>query len=427
MKVTHEREGNIVTLNVEVDVEKVSDAMDKAYKKVRKDVKVPGFRKGRVPRRILEARFGKEVLYKDALDILLPQAYGDAIDEAGIDPIDQPDIEDVHIEKDEPCTFTAKVQVKPEVELGEYTGLDVEKEEVEVSDEDVERELNTLQQRHTQLQAVDREEVKDGDYAIIDFEGFMDGEPFEGGSGEEYALEIGSGTFIPGFEDQLVGVKVGEEVEIDVTFPEDYNAEHLAGQPVTFKVTVNEIKEKQVPELDDEFAKEASEFETLDELKEDIINRLKEQASEQINRKFENELVDAAASNAEIDVPEVMIDSELDQMFQSMSMNLQQQGIPLDKYLEYTGSSVEDWKDENRENAEKRVRGNLTLEAIAEKEGITITDEELDNRIAEMAEQNDQEPEQFKQFLMLQGTLDNLSKGMKMEKVIEFLAEKNEK
>ncbi|AZR73383.1 trigger factor [Anoxybacter fermentans] len=428
MKVSHQRlEGNQVELKVEVEVEKVADALDKAYKKVVKEVKVPGFRKGRVPRKVLEARFGVEVLYNDALDILLPEAYSQAVEEIGIEPIDRPVIEDVHIEAGKPFTFTAKVLVKPEVKLGQYTGLGLEQEEVKVDEEDVNRELELLQQRHTQLKTTDRDVVEKGDYAIIDFEGFIDGEPFEGGSGEEYALEIGSNTFIEGFEEQLIGAKVGEEVEVNVTFPEDYRAEHLAGKPATFKVTVKEIKVKDVPELNDDFAKEVSEFETLEELKEDIRKKLLENAKEQARREFENKVVDTVAQNAEIDIPEKMIDDELERMYQTMAFDFQQHGIPFDKYLEYVGSSVDKWKEENRAEAEKRVRASLTLEAIAEKEGIVVTDEEIDNRIAELAEKNNQDPKKFKQFLLLQGNLDNLSYGMTMEKVIDFLVEKNAK
>lgn len=428
MKVSHERlEGNQVELKVEVGVEKVTEAMDKAYKKVSKEVKIPGFRKGRVPRKILEARFGVEVLYNDALDFLLPEAYSEAIDEAGIEPIDRPEITEVHIEKDEPCTFTAVVAVKPEVTLGQYTDLGIEGEDVEITEEDVAKELEMLQSRHTQLKTTDREEVANGDFVMIDFKGYIDGEPFEGGEGKEYSLEIGSGSFIEGFEEQLIGTKVSDEVKVEVSFPEDYRAEHLAGKPATFEVTINEIKEKDIPALDDEFAKEASEFESLDELKNDIKNKLEENAKESAKRTLENKIVDAVAENSEIDIPEKMVEDQLDQMYQNMAMNLQQQGIPFDKYLEYTGSNVDQWREESKDEAEKQVRISLSLEAISEKEGISVSDEELDTKIAELAEKNNQDPKTFKQFLLLQGRLSDLSYGMTMEKVIDFLVEKNTK
>lgn len=428
MKVNHERlEGNQVILKVEVEVEKVTQALDKAFRKVVKEVKVAGFRKGKVPRNIFEKRFGVEVLYNDALDILLPESYSQAVIDSGIEPVDRPEIEEVDIEKGKPCTFTAKVTVKPEVKLGQYTDLDLEREEVEISDEDVNQELAGIQQRHTQLANTDRTVVENADYVIIDFEGFIDGEPFEGGSGEEYALEIGSNTFIPGFEDQLIGKNIDEEVEVNVTFPEDYHAENLAAKPALFKVTIKEIKVKEVPELNDEFAKEASEFETLDELKDDIKNKLVEAANERSLRKFENQVVDTVAENAEIDIPKKMIEDEIEQMFYAMSYNMQQQGIPFEKYLEYTGTSVEKWKEDNSAEAEKRVRANLTLEAIGEKEGIIVSDEEIDMKIGELAKNNNQDPEKFKQFLMLQGRLDSFIDGIKMEKVIDFLVEKSSK
>lgn len=428
MKVTHEKlEGNQVLLNVEVEVEKVTQALNQAYKKVVKKINVPGFRKGRVPRKILEARFGVEVLYNDALDILLPEAYTAAVDESGIEPIDRPEIEDFHLEAGQPATFTAKVLVKPEVHLGQYTGLGMEKAEVEITTEEIAHELELLQQRHTQLQSTERTVVENGDYATIDFEGFVDGEAFEGGSGEEYALEIGSNSFIAGFEEQLIGRSVGEEVEVNVTFPEDYRAENLAGKPALFKVVIKEIKIKDIPELNDEFAKDVSEFATLDELKQDVENKLIKNAEDRTRREFENSVVEAVAEKAEIDIPEKMIEVELDQMYQTMAFSFQQQGIPLDSYLEYTGTNKEQWREENTAEAQKRVRATLTLEAIAEKEGIVISDEEMDTKIAELAKDSEQEVEKFKQFLTLQGRLESLIDSWKMEKVIDFLLEKNAK
>ncbi len=280
-------------LDVEVDIDEVNKALEQAYKKVRKEVSLPGFRKGKVPRKVLEANYGKEVLHKDALDILIPQNYQKAIEEADIEPISEPEFEDFYIAEDEPATFTAIVEVKPEVELGEYTGYDVEREETEVTEEDIMAVLNKQREEQSQLVSVDRNEVQEGDHVIIDFEGFVDGEAFPGGSAEEFTLEIGSGQFIPGFEDQLIGKEVSDEsYEVEVTFPEEYQAEDLAGQDAVFEVTIKEIKVKELPELDDEFAKDVSEFDTLDEFKEDIENRLKEQKENQAKRNLENEIIE---------------------------------------------------------------------------------------------------------------------------------------
>lgn len=428
MKVSHQRlEGNKVELKVEVGVEQVNAALDKAYKKVVKQIRIPGFRAGHIPRKILEARYGVEVLFEDALDVILPEAYSQALDETGIEPIDRPDITEVDIKAGQPCTFTAVVLVKPEVKLGQYTGLGLEQEKAEVTEEQVAKELEMLQTRHTQLTEADRVNVEKGDYAIIDFVGYIDGEPFEGGAGQEYSLEIGSNSFIEGFEEQLIGVEIGNEVDVNVTFPADYRAEQLAGKPATFKVTVKEIKVKDVPELNDDFAKEASEFETLEELKKDLRNKLEENAKERTKRAFENNLVDTVTANAEIDLPAKMVDDEVERMYNEFSHTLQQQGIPLERYLEYIGSSTEQWKSENRTEAEKRVRASLVLEEVAKKEGIEVSDDEIDSKVAEMAERNKQDKNQLKQFLLLQGHLSNLTYSMTMEKVIDFLIEKNAK
>src|SRR6056297_3817233 len=284
-------EGNKVELEVEIEAKRVNEALEQAYKKVVKDIDISGFRKGKVPRKVLEARYGKEILHKDALDILIPEGYREALEETGIEPIDQPDIEDYYIAEDEPASFTAVVEVKPDVELGEYKELGIEKESAEVSEEEIQEEIDKVRNQHSQLVASDKEVVEDGDSVIIDFEGKKDGEPFPGGSAEEYSLEIGSNTFIPGFEEQLIGAKVGEELELNITFPEDYNAKDLAGEEVVFDVEIKEIKEKELPELDDEFAKEVSDYETFEEYKESIKERLQENKEERTQREYENKLM----------------------------------------------------------------------------------------------------------------------------------------
>lgn len=421
-----ELEDNKVELKVEIEPERVNKALDQAYNKVVKDVEIPGFRKGKVPRKILEAKYGEEVLHKDALDILIPRAYQEAVKAAEIEPVDQPDIDDFYIAKDEPATFTAVVEVKPEVELGEYTGQSVEKDEVEVTEEEIDQQLDRLQEQYSQLVATDKEKVEEGDFVIIDYEGTIDGETFPGGSNEEYSLEIGSGTFIPGFEEKLIGHQVGEEFKIDIMFPEDYQAEDLAGQEATFNVNIKEIKEKNVPELNDDFAKEASEHDTLEELKSNIKEEMQTQKERQVEQDYENSLIEAVADNAEVSISDTLIKNELDKMFQNLKMSISQQGLDVDSYLEYMGMDESSWREQNRNTAEARAKNNLVLEEIAEKEGIEVSEEEIDDKVAEIAAENDQDPEQVKQFLQMQGQLSGLVSSMEMEKTIEFLAENNE-
>jgi trigger factor len=319
-------EGNQGKLTVEVDAETFNKALDQAFKKVQKQLNVPGFRKGRVPRQIFEQRFGVESLYQDALDIVLPDAYSNAIDETGIEPVDQPEIDIEQIGKGQSLIFTADVTVKPEVKLGEYKGLEVPKVNTEVTDEDVEAELKELQKRHAELVVKEDEPAEQGDTVVIDFEGFVDGEAFEGGKAENHSLEIGSDSFIPGFEEQLVGVKAGDEKEVQVTFPEEYHAEELAGKPAVFKVKVHEVKQLVLPELDDDFAVDVDdEVETLDALKEKIENRLKDEKEHTAKHEVENAVIEKAAENAEIDIPEVMIDNEVERMVKEFDQRLQQQ------------------------------------------------------------------------------------------------------
>lgn len=418
-------EGNKVELKVEIEPERVNKALEQAYRKVVKNVTIPGFRKGKAPRRVLEARYGKEVLHKDALDILIPSAYIQAVKAAEIEPIAQPEIDNLYLAENEPATFTAVVEVKPEVELGQYTDLGIEKEEVEVTEEAVLEELKRLQEQHSQLENSDKEIVEDGDFVVIDFEGTIDGEIFPGGSVEEYTLEIGSGIFIPGFEEQLIGQKVGEETEVKVTFPEDYQAENLAGKEAIFKVNIKEIKVKKIPELDDEFAKEVGEYDTLDELKEKTRERLEKFEEERVNREFEDKIIEKAAKNAKVDVPEPLINNELDMMYQNMAYSVSLQGLKIEDYLEFMGLDEETWRENKRETATKRAKINLVLEAIAKKEGIEVSDEEIDKRIEEMAADSEKSPEQIKGLLKLQGQLDGIKHSMLIKKVIDFLVENN--
>jgi trigger factor len=415
-------EGNQGVLTVEVEAEKVNEGLDAAFKKVVKKVTIPGFRKGKVPRSIFEKRFGVEALYQDALDIILPEAYAKAVEETGIEPVDRPEIDIEQLEKGKSLIFTAKVTVKPEVKLGEYKNLEVEKLDTTVTDEDVENELKRLQERHAELVVKEEGTVENGDTVVIDFEGFVDGEPFEGGKAENYSLEIGSGTFIPGFEEQLIGMEAGAEKEIEVTFPEEYHAENLAGKPATFKVKVHEIKMKKLPELDDEFAKDVDdEVETLEQLKAKTREKLEESKKREADEKLREDLINKAVENTEIDVPEVMIENETDRMLREFEQRLQMQGMNLDLYFQFSGQDEAALREQMKEDAEKRVRTSLTLEAIAKAENIEVTDEEANEELEKMAELYNTPVENIKK--MLGNNLDGVKEDLKIRKTIEFLVE----
>ncbi|NIK11218.1 trigger factor [Alkalibacillus almallahensis] len=416
------KEGNEGVLTVEVDAKEFDQALDQAFRKVVKDVQVPGFRKGKVPRGIFEQRFGVESLYQDAADIVLPDAYMKAVEETGITPVDRPDVDVEQIEKGQPFIFKATVTVKPEVELGEYKGLEVEEQDTTVTDEEVEEELKSLQEKHAELVVKEEGQVENGDTVVIDFEGFLDGEAFEGGSAENHTLEVGAGQFIPGFEEQLVGKSAGEETEIQVTFPEDYQAEELAGKETTFKVKIHEVKTKEVPELDDELAKDAEEeVETLDELRENTKQRLQEQKVQNADQEKRETLVEKASDNATVEVPDAMVDSELDRMLQEFEQRLQMQGMTLDMYYQFSGQSEDDLKEQMREDAQKRVRTNLTLEAIAAEENLEVTEQDIEDQLQEMASMYQTDIEQLKQ--MLGGNTEALNEDLKLKKSIDFLAE----
>lgn len=414
-------EGNQGKLTVEVDAETFNKALDQAFKKVVKQVNVPGFRKGRVPRPIFEQRFGVEALYQDALDIVLPEAYTKAVEETSIEPVSQPEIDIEQIGKNEALIFTAEVTLKPEVKLGEYKGLEVEKVDTEVTDEDVENELKELQKRHAELVVKEDEAAAEGDTVVIDFEGFVDGEAFEGGKAENHSLELGSGSFIPGFEEQLIGVKAGEEKEVNVTFPEEYHAEELAGKDAVFKVKVHEVKSLELPELDDEFAVDVDdEVETLDALREKIKKRLKESKEHEAKHTIENAVIEQAAENAEIDVPEVMIENEIDRMMKEFEQRLQAQGLNLDLYKQFSGQDESELKEQMKADAEKRVRVSLTLEAIAKAENIEVTDEEVEKELEKMSETYNLPVDQIKQIL---GSTDSIKEDLKLNKAVELLVE----
>lgn len=414
-------EGNQGVLTVEVDADTVKIALDSAFKKVVKQVNIPGFRKGKIPRGMFEQRFGVESLYQDALDIILPEAYSKAIEETGIDPVDRPEIDIEQMEKGKELIFKATVTVKPEVKLGEYKGLEVEKFDTEVTDEDVENELKTLQEKHAELVLKEEGAAENNDTVVIDFEGFVDGEAFEGGKADNYSLVLGSNSFIPGFEEQLVGVKAGEEKDVEVSFPEEYHAAELAGKPATFKVTVHEIKTKELPELDDEFAKDVdSEVETMEELKEKTKNNLKHSKEHEAEHAVQDAVVEKAAENAEMDIPEAMITNEVDRMMQEFEQRLQMQGMNLELYFQFSGQDEDALREQMKEDAKKRVRTNLTLEAIAEAENIEVSDEEAEAEIEKMTKMYNMTAEAIKNAL---GGLDTVKKDVKIRKAVDFLVQ----
>ncbi len=427
MKVKMEKiEKNVVTLEIEVEPEKTAKGWEQAFLKVSKTVSIPGFRKGKAPRTIIERHVGKDYINEEALNLIVPEAYMDAVKENGIEPIDKPRFEVVQIEEGKPVIFKATVEVKPEVELGQYIGLEVKRQESEVTDVEVNAELENLRMRHAQLVSLDEGPAELKDIAVIDYEGFIDGTAFPGGAGTDHSLELGSGSFIPGFEEQLVGAKVGETKEVRVTFPNDYHSAQLAGKEANFKVTVKAVKRKELADLDDEFAKDVSEFETLEELKNNILNRLKEAAREQAANRMKDELVEKAVQTSQVEVPEIMIQQKTDFMIESFTRKLSMQGLNFDDYLKYTNTNLEDIRADYRQRAEKAVKIDLVLDAIADREKIEASEAEIDARAAEMAAHYNSEPEVFKQWLENSGNLENLKKSIIIDKTVDFLQEKAE-
>lgn len=414
-------EGSVGVLTVEVDAAEVNQALDAAFKKVVKTINVPGFRKGKMPRPLFEQRFGVESLYQDALDIILPQAYSSAVDEAGIFPVAHPEIDIEQLEKGKNLIFTAKVTVKPEVKLGEYKGLELTKADENVTDEDVTNELTKLQEKQAELVVKEDGAIENGDTAVIDFEGFVDGAAFEGGKGENYSLTIGSGTFIPGFEEQLIGLKTGEEKDVEVAFPEEYHAADLAGKPAVFKVKVHEIKAQELPALDDEFAKDVNEeVETLDELKAKLRADLEESKKRDAENKLRDDAVAKAVENAEVEIPAAMIETELGRMLREFEQRLQYQGMNLELYYQFTGTDEAALKGQMQEDAQSRVKTNLVLEAIIEAEGIEATDEAVNEEVQKMAEMYNMTAEAVTQAL---GSLEGLKEDLKIRKAVDFLVE----
>ncbi|MFC4022621.1 trigger factor [Oceanobacillus longus] len=416
------QEGNKGLLTFEVTSEEFDTALDQAFKKVAKDVQIPGFRKGKIPRGMFEKRFGVESLYQDAVDIVLPAAYTKAIDETDIFPIAQPEVDIEQIEKGKDLVFTATVEVKPEVTLGDYKGLEVEEQSVEVTDEDVTNEIEQLRERHAELVVKEEGKVENGDTVVIDFEGFLDGEAFDGGKGENHTLEIGSGQFIPGFEEELIGKEAGEDTEVEVTFPEDYHAEDLAGKKAVFKVKIHELKSKELPELDDEFAKDVDEeVESLEDLKKKKKEELEAQKKQNAENEKREVLIQKASDNTQVEVPDAMVDTELEQMIREFEQQLQAQGMTMEMYSQFSGQDESALKEQMREDAAKRVKTNLTLEAIVAAENLEASEEDVKAELEKMASMYGAEVDQLVQ--MLGGNTDTIKNDLKMRTAIDFLAE----
>ncbi|MGM9923571.1 MAG: trigger factor [Bacillus sp. (in: firmicutes)] len=414
-------EGNRGVLTVEVGADKVNEGLDAAFKKVVKQINVPGFRKGKMPRQMFEKRFGVESLYQDALDFILPEAYASAVEEAGIDPVDRPEIDVEKMEKGEALVFKATVTVKPEVTLGDYKGLEVEAVSTEVTEEDVNNELAKMQERFAELVVKEEGKAENGDTVVIDFEGFVDGEAFEGGKAENYSLELGSNSFIPGFEEQVVGLEAGQEKDIEVSFPEEYHAAELAGKPAVFKIKLHEIKTKELPELNDEFAKDADEeVETLAELKEKTQKNLEESKKHEAEHAVRDAVLEQASANAQVDIPEVMIETEVDRMVKEFEQRLSMQGMNLDLYFQFSGQDEAALKGQMKEEAEKRVLVNLVLEAIVKAENIEASDEDVNEEIQKMSEMYNMDVENIKKAL---GGLEGLKADLAVRKAVDFLVE----
>lgn len=423
MKVKIENvEKNVVQLEIEVDAARFEEGMKRSFFKNAKKFNIPGFRRGKAPRNIIERYYGEQVFYEDAINYVCPEAYDEAIKENDIHPVDRPDIDIKQIGSGENLIFTAKVTVKPEVELGEYKGIEVEKTEVIVTDDDVKNELNRIVERNARLVTIEDRPVQSGDIAVIDFEGFIDGEAFEGGKGENYNLVIGSGQFIPGFEDQLIGAKTGDDVEVNVTFPEDYASKELAGKPAVFKVKVNEIKFKELPVVDDEFAKDVSEFDTLDEYKADLRKKLVEAAEHRAKHETEEKVISKVVENAVVDIPEVMVEKQINNLIYDIDLRLRYQGMDLKSYLEYQGMDEKAFREQFSERAEQEVKTQLVIEKIKEVENIDASEEEMDEEIKKLAESYKEKPEDFAKRLKEEDK-SYIKDNLVVRKTIDFLVD----
>ena len=415
-------EKNMAKLTIEVPASEFEKALQSAYNKQKKSISVPGFRKGTVPRQMVEKMYGPEIFYEDAANELIPTAYEEELKNCDLEIVSRPTVDIVQIKKGENFIFTAEVAVKPEVTLGEYKGMEVDKTSTRVTQKEVEAKIKEEAEKNARTVTVEGRPVQDGDEVILDFEGFVDGEAFEGGKGENYPLTIGSGSFIPGFEEQLVGAEAEKEVEVKVTFPEEYHAEELKGKDAVFKCTIHEIKEKQIPEIDDEFAAEVSEFDTLDEYKADVKAKIKEQKENEGKQKKEDQAVEKAVANATMEIPEAMIDEQVRQMVNEFAQNMQYQGISFEQYCQITGMTLEKIQEETRPQAVKRIETRLVLEAIAKAENIEVTEERLDEEIKKMAESYNMEADKLKE-LMGEEEKKQMMEDIAVQDAVTFLVE----
>ena len=418
IKVENTESKNEVKLNFEIEAEKFEDAMKKVYTKNAKYFNIPGFRKGKAPMSIVEQYYGAEIFYEDAFNELVPEIYDEAIKSNNIEAVSRPDIDIKQMEKGKNLIFTAKVQTKPEVKLGKYKGIEIKKIEYNVSDKDIDQELNLMAEKNARLVTIEDRPVQKDDIAVIDFEGFLDGKPFEGGKAENHELTIGSNTFIPGFEDQVIGMKVEEEKDLNLKFPDEYFSKDLAGKDVVFKVKVNEIKKKELPKIDDEFAKDVSEFDTLEELKNSIKEKLENQNKERERIEKEDAAIEAVSEKAEVDIPSGMIETEVDNMMKDIEQRLMYQGLTLKQYTELTGKKETDIRKDFEEQANKNVKYRLVLEAVVNAENIDVDDKELEDRLKEMAKNYGQKEEEL---LNNENVKKYTRDNMKVEKAIEFL------
>ncbi len=417
MSKVEKTEKNIVEFEFSVNGEEFKKAIDKAYKKNVGQIAIPGFRKGKAPRQIIEKYYGSEVFYEDAVNIVLPDAYDKAIEEQNIEAVAQPEIDVLSISKEDGVVFSAKVTVKPDFELGQYKGVETKKITHRTTEKEVNAEIEKVRERNARQVNVEDRAAQLDDTVTIDFEGFCDGVAFDGGKGENFDLKLGSGQFIPGFEDQLVGKNIGEDVEVNVTFPTEYHSEDLKGKDAMFKVKINAIKAQELPELDDEFAKDISEFDTFEDYKADVTKKLKEQNKEKAKKELEDKILEIICDNTEIDIPEAMFETAVENQIREFAMQLSYQGISIEQYAQYTGQTLDAMKAQIRPGAEKQVKTSLILEKIAKVEGIEVSDEEVDAELEKMAEQSKMKVEDVKKYV----SVDNIKDSKKVEKTIEFL------
>ncbi len=418
-------EKNMAKLTIEVDAAKLNDAIRKAYEKNKGKMSVPGFRKGKVPQAMIEKMYGPEVFYEDAANFLIPDAYAEEVDDnKELEIVSQPKIDVVQIEKGKNFIFTAEVALKPPVELGKYKGVKIDKIETEVTDEDIDKEIKREQEANARTITVTDRPIKDGDTAVIDYEGFVGDEAFEGGKGENYPLIIGSGSFIPGFEEQLIGKSTGEDVDVKVTFPEEYHADNLAGKEALFKVKINEIKEKELPELDDEFASEVSEFETMDEYREDVKKNLAEKKEKEAKDKKEDAVIEAIVKDSKMEIPEAMIDTNVRNMINDYARRLQSQGLSLDQYFMFTGLDMDKFAEQMRPGAIKRIESRLILEEIVKAENFEVSDDEYEKELERIAEESKMELDKLKEYIGDdEYGKSQIVEDLKIQKAIDLIVE----